>query len=80
MTEEAGQKFEEVKERLDEIVEAVSDDDISLDKALDLYEEAVRLGMKVSAVLEEDISAEQVADEVNSMQELEITTEEDVHE
>ena len=48
--------FESVKTRLDQIVAAVSDDDISLDDALDLYEEAVALGMRASDLLEEGIT------------------------
>lgn len=48
-------EFGEVKARLDEIVEAVSSEDISLDDALELYEEAVKLGMKASSLLEERI-------------------------
>ncbi|MCL1798574.1 MAG: exodeoxyribonuclease VII small subunit [Eggerthellaceae bacterium] len=53
--------YESVKERLDEIVEAVSDEGISLDDALDLYEEAVKLGLQVSNLLEEDIAESQIA-------------------
>lgn len=48
-------EFGEVKARLDEIVEAVSSEDISLDDALELYEEAVKLGMRASSLLEEKI-------------------------
>ena len=44
-----------VKSRLDEIVEAVSDDSISLDDALSFYEEAVKLGMKASEIMEADL-------------------------
>lgn len=49
--------YSQLKERLDQIVEAVSDEGISLDDALSLYEEAVKLGSKASALIEEDISA-----------------------
>ena len=42
------ESFEEVKRRLDEIVDAVADDDLPLDDALKLYEEAVQLGLRVS--------------------------------
>lgn len=41
-----------VRERLDQIVQEVSDEDISLDAALDLYEEAVKLGTKATELLE----------------------------
>ena len=54
--------FPEIKERLDQIVEAVSDDDMPLDDALDLYEEAVKLATRVSQLIEQ-ASAEQQADQ-----------------
>lgn len=44
MSEANTESFEEVKKRLDEIVDAVADDDLPLDDALKLYEEAVQLG------------------------------------
>ena len=56
MTSETHATFESVKERLDEIVDAVADEGISLDDALDLYEEAVKLGMQASTMLEEGIA------------------------
>ena len=49
--------FAEVKTRLDEIVEAVNDDNLPLDDALALYEEAVNLGLRASNLLEADIDA-----------------------
>ena len=55
------QDFEAIKTRLEEIVEAVSDESIPLDEALDLYEEAVELGMRVSDVLEDDIVVDEEA-------------------
>ena len=55
--------FAELKERLDAIVEAVSDDELPLDDALVLYEEAVALGLRASELLEEDIAAQRVAEE-----------------
>ena len=55
------QDFEAIKMRLEEIVEAVSDESIPLDDALDLYEEAVELGMGVSDVLEDDIEVDEAA-------------------
>ena len=48
--------YAEAKQRLDEILEAVSDEGLPLDDALALYEEAVGLGMKVSGLIETDIS------------------------
>ena len=61
MGNDSAQSYASVKERLDEIVKAVSDEDISLDDALSLYEEAVKLGLQVSNLLEDDIPEEQIA-------------------
>ena len=47
--------FGSVKERLAQIAEAVDDENLSLDAALDLYEEAVALGLKASDLLETGI-------------------------
>ena len=55
------QDFEAIKTRLEEIVEAVNDESIPLDDALDLYEEAVELGMRVSDVLEDGIEVDKAA-------------------
>ena len=44
--------FESVKTRLAEIADTVEDEKLSLDDALDLYEEAVALGLKASDLLE----------------------------
>ena len=57
------ESFEALKARLDEIVAAVSDDALPLDDALDLYEEAVALGMRASDLLEAGIKAEEEASE-----------------
>ncbi len=57
MTRDSYDTFESVKSRLDEIVDAVSDDELSLDEALSLYEEAVGLGLRASGLLEEGIEA-----------------------
>lgn len=61
MTLNNSESFEEVKTRLDEIVEAVSSDAISLDDALKLYEEAVELGLVASSLLEENLEANNAA-------------------
>lgn len=53
--------FGAVNERLKEIVEAVSNEDLPLDEALDLFEEAVALGTQASNLLEEDIAARNAA-------------------
>ena len=47
--------FEAIKNRLDEILELVGNDDLPLDDALVLYEEAIALGMRVSDAIEEGI-------------------------
>lgn len=48
--------FVDLKGRLDEIVAAVSNEDIPLEKALDLYEEAVGLGLQASRIMEQGIA------------------------
>ncbi len=49
--------FDDLKARLDEIVKAISDDSLPLEEALDLYEEAVGIGLQASRVMEEGIAA-----------------------
>ena len=49
------QNFEAMKTRLDEIADEVSAEGISLDDALALYEEAVKLGLAACDVSEADI-------------------------
>ena len=55
MAYESYESFESVKGRLAEIVDAVSNDDLPLDQALSLYEEAVGLGLRASDLLEQGI-------------------------
>ena len=52
---ESFDSFDAVKARLDEIVAAVGDESMPLDDALDLYEEAVALGMRATDLLETGI-------------------------
>ena len=52
---EPAESFDALKARLEEIVQAVSDESLPLDAALDLYEEAVSLGMRASDYLEDGI-------------------------
>lgn len=47
--------FDESKARLEEIADMVEDPEISLDDALKLYEEAVRIGLHACDVSEQDI-------------------------
>lgn len=58
MTQEDARSFEDLKTRLDEIVALVSDDSLPLDKALDLYEEAVGIGLSASRIMEEGIAVD----------------------
>ena len=46
------QDFGVVKQRLEYIADAVGNEDMPLEEALDLFEEAVALGMKVGDLLE----------------------------
>ena len=64
MSHDDARSFEDIKIRLDEIVSLVSDDSLPLDEALDLYEEAVGIGLQASRIMEEGIAekeAEQAA-------------------
>ncbi len=56
--EAAGQAagFDAIKSRLEEIADAVGNDEMPLDEALDLYEEAVALGLRATDMLEEGIA------------------------
>lgn len=58
MTQDDARSFEDLKTRLDEIVALVSDDSLPLDEALDLYEEAVGIGLSASRIMEEGIAVE----------------------
>ncbi len=46
-----------MQERLNQIVDEVSAEDISLDDALKLYEEAVKLGLSACDLSEQDVDA-----------------------
>ena len=63
MADEQGRTFEDVHERLSEIVDEVSAEDISLDDALKLYEEAVKLGLSACDLSEQDLDAFQATEE-----------------
>lgn len=60
--QEEQSEFATVKARLEEIANAVDDEGISLDEALDLYEEAVSLGLHASDLLEVGISPDEGSD------------------
>lgn len=55
--------FDEVRARLDEIVDEVNAEGVSLDDALALYEEAVKLGLSACDLSERDAQALLEADE-----------------
>lgn len=63
MALESYESFEAVKVRLDEIADAVGSDDVPLDDALALYEEAVALGLRASDLLETGIEERFVQDD-----------------
>ena len=46
------ESFGQIRDRLSEIADLVKREDLSLDAALDLYDEAVSLGMKATRLLE----------------------------
>lgn len=56
-------RFEDVRARLEEIVDEVNAEDISLDDALKLYEEAVKLGLSACELSESDIFPQEEAAE-----------------
>lgn len=60
--------FVGVKTRLSEIVDEVSNDALSLDDALALYEEAVTLGLRASDLLEADIDADADAEDGSALE------------
>ena len=53
MSDSNAASYDQARDRLDEIVEAVSAPGISLDEALALYEEAVKLGLSACDLSEE---------------------------
>lgn len=57
MAQESGRTFEDMQARLEEIADEVSAEDVSLDDALALYEEAVKLGLAACDLSETDVEA-----------------------
>lgn len=57
------QEYENIEERLKEIEEEVSTKDLGLDESLQLYEEAVDLGMKASKTIENNVLVDMNAKE-----------------
>ena len=54
--------FESLKSRLAEIAEQIDDENLSLDDALDLYDEAVALGLQAGDLLETGVEVPAGAD------------------
>ena len=62
MPEEPYTTYAEIKARLDEIAAATDDESMPIDDALSLYEEAVKLGLAASSLIEQDIEARDAED------------------
>ena len=62
MSQQNAQTFSQIRARLDEIATQVRGDDIPLDAALDLYDEAVKLGMKATELLEAEEQPQQAGE------------------
>lgn len=62
MSQQSAQTFSQIRSRLDEIATQVRGDDIPLDAALDLYDEAVKLGMKATELLEAEEQPQQAGE------------------
>lgn len=60
------ESYAQIKDRLREITKLVADDELPLEEALDLYEEAVSLGSQVSSLIRSDIDAKLLALESDS--------------
>lgn len=56
MAEAPAPDMKALKEDLDQILDAVSDESLPLDQALDYYEQAVKLGMKATELMEARLS------------------------
>ena len=75
-TQEEPGTFQEITQRLDQIVAQVRKRDVSLEKSLDLFEEAVRLGNRCSELVdsagfspEEQLAAAELMQEGASLRE-----------
>lgn len=68
MSHDDARSFEDIKTRLDEIVSLVSDDSLPLDEALDLYEEAVGIGLQASRIMEDGIAEKEAEQAAQALQ------------
>lgn len=50
-------EYEQIEGRLKDITKKIEREELDLDESLDLYEEAVNLGMKASATIEHNVLA-----------------------
>ena len=66
MDSDTEQTFTEIRDRLEEIANQVKGDDMPLDAALDLYDEAVKLGMQATELLESLNDASETGDSAES--------------
>ena len=62
MQDVAVESFADIKKRLNEIADQVSNTDLPLEEALTLYEEAVTLGLHATNLLEEDITEDEMTE------------------
>ena len=60
------QTFTEIRDRLEDIAAQVKGDDVSLDTALDFYDEAVKLGMQATELLESMNDVSEASDDAES--------------
>lgn len=66
MSKKERPNFEEALERLEDIVNQLEDESISLEKSIDLYEEGIKLSKICTETLEEaELRIKKVADQHN---------------
>ncbi len=66
MSEKERPSFEEALQRLEDIVNQLEDESISLEKSIDLYEEGIKLSKICTETLEEaELRIKKVADQHN---------------
>lgn len=69
MANEGHETFGELRARLDEIVVEVRDKDLSLEKSLDLYEEAIKIGNRCAELVDKpDYTDEEAAQAVQTLE------------
>lgn len=64
--------YESINARLKQILATVDDPEIPLNDALDLFEEAVQLGMQASSLLEEGIAARDTSSAVDDEEQTDV--------